>query len=106
MRMTDLASAGAGEVRQKRRWKMSCATQLTLLDGVLDRGESSNDTLRVGDLVTLHWHVEIDPGIWRNQHHARQSWRREVCPHLIRTRLPARSTSLIDSLFERDMVGE
>ena len=97
----------------------------TMFGGVLDGGEGTDDTLVVCDfLVGVQWDVEVDLAgrCWSDTHDdalfirgtSMGAWegsrKREagMCQVFLltrmRTRLPLRSTSLTDSLLERDMM--
>lgn len=81
-----------------------------VLDGVLDGGESTDDTLVVGDLlVGVKRDVEVDLERYvRRLMHASyegRGWRGKDKKHtLIKTRLSARSTSVMANLLESDIV--
>jgi hypothetical protein len=81
-----------------------------ILDSVLDGGEGAGDTLVVGDLgvgLLVEGNVEVDL----------KSLLSVLCTYMyrvevfgyrhtrMRTRLPLRSTSVMESLLERDMIA-
>lgn len=75
----------------------------TVLNGILDGGEGTNNTLRVGNvLVLVERDVEVNLFQISGYESLALNW-----PELtrIKTRLPLRSTSVMGSLLERDIVG-
>lgn len=75
-----------------------------MVDSVLDRRDSTDDTLRVGDLlVRIQGNVEID--LVSSISAPRVGDKNRMPAHTrMRTRLPLRSTSSMESLFARDML--
>jgi hypothetical protein len=79
-----------------------------ILDSVLDGGEGAGDTLVVGNLgvgLLVEGNVEVD---LKSLLSVLCTYRVEVFGYRhtrMRTRLPLRSTSVMESLLERDMIA-
>lgn len=81
----------------------------TVVDSIFDGWDRAGDTLRVGDfLVAVEWDVEIDldyvsTGIFSLRLGFYTASR--VVHTRMRTLLPFRSTSWMESLFDKDMLA-
>lgn len=77
-----------------------------IVEGVLDGGEGTDDTLVVGDvLVTVERDVEVDLGDPVSNYPIPLHIYGELCKHTrIRTRLSLRSMSVMATLLLRDMM--
>jgi hypothetical protein len=79
-----------------------------MVNGIFNRWNGASDTLGVGDLlVGVKWYIEVDLQSPNCQFNATQSISGTNWAELtrIKTRLPFRSTSVMESLLERDILG-
>jgi len=79
-----------------------------ILDRIFDRGQGADDALVVGDLgvgLLVEGNVEVDLVVHQYPGHESLKGRCGLAHTRINTLLPLRSTSVIGSLLERDIVA-